>query len=491
MQRDLRLNTSNKPIFLTCTLPYVNSTPHMGHAFEFILGDVIARKLRKNNEVIFNIGLDEHGLKVWEKANELGITPEEHIENMTDLWLDFCDKFNISYDNFYKTSSPSHHVDVKTIWYRMAYKGLIYKKPYKGLYCKGCEAVKTGKDLINGRCLDHNSDGFIIEIEEDNWFFALSDFKEVIKKYIIDNPEFLTPTSKRDELLNILEDTEDISISRLKENCPWGIEVPGDPKQNIYVWFDALLNYIFAAGFLTPNFNWDNVIQVCGPDNIRFQGIMFQGFLAALGIPFTGKLLVHGTILDGDGKKMSKSLGNTVDPMEQLEKYGVDAVRYYAAACINNYHNASWKEDDLVNRFNADICDGYGNLVARITHLMEKNYPTDGLKDQYRYTDNADFAQALDPMLEIYEECWLSYDINGAFTALNHIVKFGNSFINETKPWLYKTEKEIWPILACVGYLLHKVTDAYSIIFPDKCGEIRIALTQHKKIVAFTKLNKI
>lgn len=482
--------TENKKIFLTTTLPYVNSTPHMGHAFEFILGDVIARKLRNDNEVIFNIGLDEHGLKVWEKAQELGISPEEHIENMTEKWVEFCEKFNISFDNFYKTSSPSHHTDVKTVWYRMAYKGLIYKQPYKGLYCKGCEAVKTSKDLVNGKCHDHNAEGFLIEIEEENWFFALSDFKNVIKEYIIGNPNFLTPVSKRDELLNLLEDTEDISISRLKENCPWGIEVPGDSKQNIYVWFDALLNYIFAAGFFTPNFVWDNVIQICGPDNLRFQGIMFQGFLAALGVPFTGKLLVHGTILDNDGKKMSKSLGNTVDPIDQLNKFGVDAVRYYATACISNYQNAAWREEDLINRFNADVCDSYGNLVARVTHLMEKNYPENGFSSQYWYKDDLEFGKELDRLHAEYEELWKTYDINGAFNKLNQIVKFGNAFIGDKKPWLYKTEAEIWPILTCVSYLLHLVTEEYSVLFPEKCDEIKTALIKHKKIVPFAKLAK-
>lgn len=476
-------------IFLTTTLPYVNSAPHMGHAFEFIFADVIARKLRfnKDTEIVFNVGLDEHGLKVWEKANELGLSPEQHIENMTEGWLDFCEKFRISYDIFYKTSSREHHKRVKTVWNRMLYDELLYKGLYKGLYCKGCEAMKTSKDLVNGRCVDHDAEGFISEIEEELWFFKLSQFKDAIRRYFDDNQNFLTPISKRTELYNLLENAQDIPVSRIREECPWGVDVPGDPDQVIYVWFDALLNYVFAAGFLTPNFKWENVIQICGPDNLRFQAIIFQSFLVALGIPFSNRLLVHGTILDGDGKKMSKSIGNTVDPMEQLEKYGVDAVRYYSVACISNYHNAAWKEDDLINRFNSDICDDFGNLVARVTHLMEKNKPATW-QGFYKVEDVPDFAQKVNDMFIDYAESWKTFDINIAFNKLNQIVKFANSYINDKKPWLYKEEKDVWPILTCLGYLISVVTEEYKIVFPETCESIETALIQYKKIIPFKKL---
>lgn len=477
----------SKNIFLTTTLPYANGNPHAGHMFEFIFGDVLARYLRKNNEVVFNLGLDEHGSKVAMNAEQLGITPQEYVDTLLEVWLNFCDKFNISYDIFYRTSDESHANKVKTIWNLLVYSGDIYKKHYKGQYCKGCESYKTSKDLINNRCPDHDIDGMLVTIEEENYFFKLTNYKQAIRNYIKETEDFLLPIEKRQELLNLALESEDISISRSKIGNEWNVDVPGDDTQIIYIWFSALLNYIFAAGYLTPLFKWQNVIQICGPDNLRFQGVIFQAFLKALKIPFTNTLLVHGTILDGEGKKMSKSVGNTVDPMEQLEKYGIDAVRFYAVAGIQNYTNSAWSEKDLVNKFNSEICDDFGNLVARVTHLCETKQPERWI-GSYLIDDNPKFKDDVNAYFKRVEEAWRKFDVNGAFSIVNEVVKYGNAYVNDTKPWTLKTEQEIWPVLTCLKHLLHWVNESYSVLFPDKCDLIRNAISNNKKIIAFTKL---
>src|SRR5574343_1556612 len=215
--------------FITTTLPYVNSKPHMGHAFEFVLGDALCRYLKGKQEgsVHFNVGLDEHGTKVWEKAMELGLSVEDYIAQLTDLWLDFCIRFDIDYTTFYKTSDESHHDKVKQVWKGFVERGLIYKKSYTGKYCQGCESFKLNRDLVDGRCPDHTG-LHLREVDEENYFFRLSAFKDSLSTWLKGNPEFLVPSGKLIELHNLIEGTEDISISRLKSSCAWGVPVPGD-----------------------------------------------------------------------------------------------------------------------------------------------------------------------------------------------------------------------------------------------------------------------
>lgn len=465
--------------FLTTTLPYVNSVPHIGHAFEFILGDSLTKWFRLNGKPVhFNIGLDEHGLKVWEKAKELNLTPEEHIENLTKIWKEFCQKFDIKYDSFYKTSDKLHHDKVKVIWNHFLDRGFIYKKPYKGKYCIGCESSKKDSELVNGLCQDHPTTELKI-VEEENYFFKLSLFRDSLLNWINENPNFLEPQNKLDELRNLIIGSEDISISRLKENCPWGVSVPNDDSQIIYVWFDALLNYIFAAGYLADNFNWDNVIQLCGPDNLRFQAVIFQAFLDAEGIRKSDKLLVHGTILDKEGRKISKSLGNVVDPIDQLEKYGLLPVKYYALAGVNTYSNAPWNEDDLRNFWNSEIVNDWGNLLARVLHLVDlKGKPNVLPTDEFNYTVNK--------FKDDVKLNWDSFKIKDAFKSLNDLVKFGNKYINDVKPWNSLTYEQE---LSNLCLLLTSVNALYVPLYGfDKANEISNLINQGKKQILFNKI---
>jgi methionyl-tRNA synthetase len=455
----------------------VNSVPHIGHAFEFILADAISKFLKTKTDVHFNVGLDEHGLKVWSKAKELGISPEQHIENLTKVWLDFCDKFQIKYDSFYKTSDKSHHDKVQIIWNRFVERGDIYKKHYSGTYCLGCESFKIEKDLVDGKCEDHPTTPLQL-IEEENYFFKLTKYKETLLNWIDLNPDFLQPQYKIEELRNIINSSEDISVSRLKENCPWGVSVPNDSDQVIYVWFDALLNYIFAAGYLTEDFKWDSVIQICGPDNLRFQALIFQSFLESEGIKKSDTLLVHGTILDKDGKKISKSIGNVIDPFDQLQKWGLDAVKYYALAGLSTYSDSNWNEEELVRLFNNELCNDWGNLVTRTLHLVDTKSIGSNLVTN-------DFIDNVDKLVSEVNNLWSQFKVREALQKTNDIVKIGNKYINDEKPWVNVNYNII---LSNLYYLIKEVNKLYYPVFPDKCDETSNAILNKKKVILFSKI---
>ena len=460
----------------------MNSVPHIGHAFEFILADAISKWLKlRGNKTHFNVGLDEHGLKVWEKSQELGITPEEHIDNLTKLWKEFCVKFNIEYDSFYKTSDKSHHEKVQVIWQNFVKSGDIYKAHYKGKYCKGCESAKKDSELVDGKCPDHPTTEIEL-VEEENYFFKLSKYRDSLLKWINETPDFLEPKSKLEELKNLIIGSDDISISRTKEKCPWGVAVPNDDSQVIYVWFDALLNYIFAAGYLSDDkFNWDNVIQLCGPDNLRFQAVIFQAFLEAEGIKKSNKLLVHGTILDKDGRKISKSIGNVIDPIDQLEKFGLDAVRYYALAGLSTYSNSNWNEEELKNLWNADIVNDWGNLVSRVLHLTDIKC---GGKANWIPEDS--FHKIVDGYTKEVYSLWSEFKVKDALKKTNELVKFANKYINDVKPWASDNyEVELSNLLV----ILITVNDLYIPLFGSKrSNEILDIIHAGKKEILFGRI---
>lgn len=468
-------------------MPYANSIPHVGHAIEFFQADAYARYFRKKlgkEKVFFNVGVDEHGLKLFTTAKENGTTPEQYLEALVPKWIDFCDKFQISFDHFYRTSSDDHHLGSKRIWQICNEKGDIYKKHYEGLYCVGCEAFLLERDLVEGNCPDHGKPPQ--KYSEENYFFRLSKYSEKISEYVKTNPDFLKPSSKRQELLNFLKDMEDISISRDRTNLPWGIEVPNDSQHTIYVWFDALTNYIKVLGYdydMSKFNSWWPGVQLCGPDNLRFQGAIWQGMLASLGLPFTKKLLVHGTIFGPDGQKMSKSIGNVVSPLEQYEKYGSDVCRFYMLGVLQTYTDCSYREEDLKKAYNAHLANNYGNLLNRLIHL--------GQQKEINILDKTSVDSNYRNMVDDYqgrvEKAYESFELHDAVKIITELVSLGNQHIHEKEPWRQNGE-EARITMNNVSYLMQTVSELYEPIIPQGASKAKDAINKGEKIILFPRI---
>jgi methionyl-tRNA synthetase len=468
-------------IFITTTLPYPNSEsgPHVGFLFESLIVDSLNRFFKSiGYKTYFNTGIDEEGLKIYKKSLELGLTPIEYLDKVSPNYISFLKKFNIDYDNFYRTSSKKHIESVQKVWNILLEKGDIYKKKYKGLYCIGCESFKTDRDLDNLICRDHPTSK-IEEVEEENYFFKISKYRDSLFEWVSSNDNFLEPSYKKRELINFILDIEDISISRSRNSCPWGTIVPNDDTQTVYIWFSALLNYIFAAGYLTNNFNWSYIIQTCGGDNLRFQAVIFQAILESLNIKKTDKLLVHGTILDKSGKKMSKTLGNVVDPFDQLDKYGLDAVRYYALAGLNTYSDSGWNETELINLFNSEVCQGYGNLITRTLHLIDTKL------DGNTIDVDLDFYEIINNKLSTINDLWTTFNVKEACSETYKLVNFGNKYINDNEPWKLENPTQV---LSNLYYLIIEINKKYEPIFGNKCKEINDVILSKKKAIIFEKI---
>jgi methionyl-tRNA synthetase len=465
-------------LFITSTLPYANSyRPHIGHLFEFILADSITRfnkSFHSNENVFFNTGLDQNGSKILQKATELGLPIGEFLSGVTDEWKSFCEKFYIDYNNFYETSSNKHTEKVIKVWNLFIEKGLLYEKEYTGKYCVGCEAFKLNKDLTEGKCPDH-SNLTLETVTEKNYFFNLANYKEIIIEWLKINP--INPTNKVTELLVFINDYDEISVSRKRTELSLGIGVPNRDDQVIYVWFDALLNYIFAADEFA-DWNDCETIQLCGPDNLRFQGQIFQCLLLALGKKNTGTLFVHGTILDKNGRKMSKTEGNVIDPIEQIEKYNLHAVRYYTLAGLNTTSNSSWDESNLVTQYNSEVCNDWGNLVSRVLHLIDTKL--NGKINEFIYND---FIKYVSNCEKEIHNLWINLQIKEALQKTNELVKFANKYINDETPWNNENHQLI---LDNLYFLICIVGELYRPVFPNI--DIYNILRTKKKIILFDKI---
>ena len=474
--------------YLTTTLPYVNAAPHIGHALEFFQADAIVRFKRKQlgaENVFFNVGMDEHGLKIYQKAQAENKSPQEYADGNAQNWKEFCKIFNISYDNFYRTTDPAHYKAAQEFWKACDAAGDIYKKKYEGLYCVGCEEFKTEKDLVDGKCPLHNTEP--IQYSEENYFFKLSKYREELLENYEENKDKLKPDFKYEELINFIKNMEDISISRLKKNLPWGIPVPGDEEQVMYVWFDALTNYVNAVGYSTDEarFNewWPNALQIFGPDNLRFQCAIWQGMLLSARLPLTSKFLCHGTILGPDGRKMSKTIGNVISPLEQLEKFGYEAVRFYMLSELPTFGDSSYLETDLKASFNSKLADNFGNLLNRVIHLSNKK----NVEIDNEIFVEPSFKKAVDERKAKAEDLFSNYEIKLASDEIFQLAEFGNKYIQDNAPWSEKDEEKVKLVLNNLGYLLDAVIGLYEPIIPDSCKKAKDALDNKQTIILFEK----
>lgn len=398
------MGMTKNPRYITTTLPYVNADPHIGFAYEVIAADALARYWRQvGHEVFFTTGTDEHGQKILQKAVEAGEDVRAYVDRYAAEFEKLGEALGLSYDAFIRTTNKHHVAAAQELWRRCAAKGDIYKKAYRGLYCVGCELFLKEGDLVDGRCPIHpNLEP--TEIEEENYFFALSKYQEPILAYL-KNPESILPEWRREEALRFVAGgLEDFSISREAARMGWGIPVPGDDAQVMYVWFDALTNYISTLGWPEDSDGcfkkfWEEgeTLQLAGKDQVRFQSIMWQGMLMSAEIPGTNRVSYHGFINSG-GQKMSKSLGNVISPYDLVARYGTEATRYLLLRHVHSFEDTDVTFDRLDEWYTANLANGLGNLTARIMKMAE-----DHLDEPVAQPEAGQFPQEYTDALEHYE----------------------------------------------------------------------------------------
>ncbi|MCA9367654.1 methionine--tRNA ligase [Candidatus Kaiserbacteria bacterium] len=368
-----------KAKYITTTLPYVNADPHVGFALELVQADTLARFWRlMGHEVFFNTGTDEHGQKIAQKADEAGESRQAYVDHYATQFAKLKDALNISYDAFIRTTDEKHIAAAQAIWQKCSDNGDIYKKSFKGLYCVGDEMFLRDSDLVDGRCPNHpNMEP--VELEEENYFFKLSKYQDQLIALLNDETRTLPGWQREWALEFVKGGLEDLSISRQKSRMDWGIPVPGDDEHVMYVWFDALTNYISTLGWPADSDGsykkfWvdGESMQLAGKDQVRFQSIIFQAMLLSAGEPTTDRIVYHGFINSG-GQKMSKSLGNVISPYELVEKYGTDAARYILLRHVHPTEDSDLTWEKMDEYYTANLVNGLGNLTARIMKMCEQH----------------------------------------------------------------------------------------------------------------------
>ncbi len=409
-------------VYICTAIPYVNGNPHIGHAMDYLLSDAYAR-FRRNlgDEVRFQVGTDEHGNKVYSTAQKNGLPVEEYATQNSHKFQDFIQKLNISYTDIIRTTDPEHVRRCQEIWQKLSPH--IYSAEYDGWYCEGCERFITQNEYeeTGGNCPDHQKP--YERLTEKNYYLRISDFKDEIRAQIESDQMKILPEFRKQEMLHLLEDTPDISISRPKKQLSWGVPVPGDDSQVMYVWVDALSNYITVLGYPDQDISdfWPATAQFVGKDILRFHAITWPAILLGLGLPLPQNLVSHGHVLS-NGQKMSKSLGNVIDPIEVVERHGLEAFRYYFSRHIDNFIDSDFTWEKYDEAYNNELANDLGNLVQRLATLCSRNSVSgvsDGrgeLAPEYMtLMDNFEFAKAFDY----------------AWTQVREL----NKDIDQTKPW--------------------------------------------------------
>lgn len=461
--------------YITTTLPYTNSDPHIGFAAELIKADVIARWQRlAGKTVIFNTGTDEHGLKIWQQAEEAGVSPRAYCDPYAARFASLRELLDLSFTNFIRTSDAHHEKAAQEFWRRCAANGDIYKKTYSVKYCVGCELEKTDSELVDGRCPLHPNRELEL-IEEDNYFFRFSKYQQPLLDFYQVHPDFVVPSHRFTEIKNFVSaGLQDFSISRLKSKMPNGVPVPDDDEQVMYVWFDALVNYISTLGWPEDEDNFQAfwpAVQVCGKDNLRQQTAMWQAMLLSAGLPLSRQVLIFG-FLTANGQKISKSLGNGVDPFALIEKYGVDALRYYLLTEILPFEDGDFSEERLRQKYNADLANGLGNLVARVSNLLEKNNIITSL--------TLDDAVAVDYLEG--ESGLASYQFNRALQSIWQDIAACNEELSARAPWKLEDREAVVEILKPLAKKILAIASNLRPFLPSTAERIIAQFTQDQVI---------
>jgi methionyl-tRNA synthetase len=434
---------SNKKFYITTSIAYANAAPHIGFAMEICQADVLARYHQmKGDDVFFLSGTDENGSKIKKTALENKTDPQKFVDEISAKFQLLLDTLNISNNDFIRTTDKTRHWPVaQKIWNKLVEAGDIYKGNYEGYYCIGCEAYLTEKDLVDGKCPNHQKEPE--KIKEENYFFKLSKYSKIIQEKIESDELEILPKARKNEILSVIKSgLKDISFSRSKKVLDWGVPVPNDDSQTMYVWCDALTNYISALGYNChsdppaggeeSNFKkyWPADIHVIGKDILRFHTAIWPAMLLSTNLPLPKKIFVHGFITS-DGQKMSKSLENVIDPFEVIDKYGVDALRYYLLKEIPSGSDGDFSYKRFEEVYQADLANGIGNLTARIIALGIKNQEL-GIKNQDK---NSEFEIKTKDAWNNYENLLNSFKLNEAMETVRKFMSVCDEYIEINKPW--------------------------------------------------------
>jgi methionyl-tRNA synthetase len=468
--------------YITTPIYYINSLPHIGTAYTTIIADTIARyKKFRGYNTFFLTGTDEHGQKVEQAAEKNGMTPIQWANELSDKFKSRWKELNIKYDKFIRTTDEIHEKTVQKIFKRLKEKGDIYKGEYDGWYCVSCETFWTYKDLKDQGdkkvCPECGRE--LQETHEENYFFKLSAYEDKLKEYYENNPHFVEPESKKNEMLSIIDQgLEDLSITR--KNIKWGVSVPDDPEQVIYVWFDALINYISALGWIDNDDKfkefWPADLHLIGKEINRFHSIVWPAILMALDIPLPKKVFAHGW-LTIDGNKMSKSKGNVIDPVYLSRKYGNNTLRYFLLRDIQFGKDGDFSEKKLVNRINADLANDLGNLLNRTMAMIDQNFG--GIIPEPGNDEDVDVRLkklALSTIEEFFKR-FDEFNFNEALESLWNYIRFTNKYIDLTQPWLLAKDNNKRERLGTVLYNLAESLRLISVllvpIMPEKSFEMQ------------------
>ena len=466
-----------KTFYITTTLPYVNAEPHVGFAMEIIRADIVARWKRLSGyEVYFNTGTDEHGQKLSDAAAKAGKPVQQYVDEAAANFKKLLPLLDISPDiHFIRTTEPHHEKAAQEFWKRVAENGFIYKKNYKSKYCVGCEETKTESELVDGRCPIHPQMEIQV-VEEENYFFKFSAFGDRLLALYDKKGHSIVPEFRMNEMREFIKrGLEDFSISRRRAKMAWGVPVPGDADHVMYVWFDALVNYISTLGWpedaATFERFWKNgtPTQYCGKDNTRFQSVMWQAMLMAAGLPPTHTVVVNGFVTGDGGVKMSKSLGNVVSPVDVVNEYGAEALRYFVAREIGSFEDSPFTLERFRLAYNTSLANGLGNLVSRVmkmatTHLdAPVSVPVDTIPAEYK--------KALD-----------SFDIQAAANVAWKAIAEADQLIQEKAPFkLVKTDKAAaQEVIKDLISRLYSVASLLTPIMPATSAAIKQLVKEHK-----------
>jgi methionyl-tRNA synthetase len=452
--------------YITTAIPYVNARPHIGHAMDYLLADIWARwQMRQGNRVRFSAGTDEHGSKVARKAAEEGKTPQQYVDDLYRSFTDMMDKLNISRTDFVRTTDGDHQRRVQEIWRRLNAAGMIYKDTYEGWYCVGCEGFVSDSEAreLDFKCPDHQKP--LEKLSEENYYLRISRYTDEIRQFV---SRAIQPDFRGREILELIRDgAKDVSISRPKDKLTWGVPVPDDDSQIMYVWIDALSNYITALKY--PDKDWDKAfwpadVEVIGKDILRFHAIIWPAMLLGLGLALPRTLLAHGFV-NSSGTKMSKSLGNVVDPLGLINEYGTDAFRYFFARHIPTFEDGDYTKEKFLAAYNGELANDLGNLVSRSANMVKRF-----VKGSTHTPGNFSWDKSN------FEKYMNEFRFDLALENIWNLVQHLNQYIDEQKPWqMAKDQAKQAELVEVIGYLvagMRDLADLLAIFLPETAAKI-------------------